>query len=338
MATVADVAKAAGVSKSTVSCVLSGKKFVSEGLKQRVYAACEKLNYSPSSLAVALATKKTNIVGLFLEDSEDRYFEFYNDLIRECVIGLSRRRQKLLIFFGENNYSLSNDLVEGKSAIGAGIVLAPKCIDERIRSIKAKMVPLVVIGRAEVGQSCCCVDVDNFGLVRQITEILIRKYGHRKILLVNSKRDLTITEDRENGFFAAVNEASVRPWAGIAYVETETEEAGYEAVKRIFSQKHYTAILVSSDQTCFGVYRALKERGLEIGKQVSVFALGGERLRDKRFSPPVSYAHQDYRIIGQTALKLLDDLTEGRPTPPKTYVKSEVFFSDSCGHALEDGV
>ena len=335
MATVADVARTAGVSKSTVSCVLSGRKFVSEELKQRVFAACRELNYAPSSLAVALATKKTNIVGLFLEDSDDRYFEFYNDLIRECVVGLSKRRQKLLIFFGENNFNLTNDLVEGKSAIDAGIVLAPKSIDERINSIKAKRVPLVVIGRAEVNGACCCVDVDNLGLVKNITEILIRKFGHRKILLINSQRQLTITEDREAGFRAALSNAGIGRESWVSYVDTETEELGYEIVKQAFARRDYTAVIVSSDRTCRGVYRALREMGLEIGRQVSVFVLGGEGIEGKNFLPSISYAHQNYRIIGQKALALLDSLMAGRSVPEMTYVKSEIYFSDSCSYVRE---
>lgn len=335
MATVADVAKRAGVSKSTVSCVLNGKKFVSENLKKRVYTACRELNYVPSSLAVALATQKTNIVGLFLEDSEDRYFEFYNDLIRECVVGLSKRRQKLLIFFGENNFNLTNDLVQGKSAIDAGIVLAPKSIDKRINSIKAKHVPMVVIGRAEVNESCCCVDVDNFNLVKNITEILIQKFGHKRIFFLNSKKGLTITEDRKEGFLKAVVDAGYRQYVSIDYADAENEEVGFRAVQKAFGIRPYTAVIASSDRICKGVYRALKEMGLEVGNQVSVFALGGEGIKCESFSLPVSYAHQNYRTIGKQALQLLDDLTAGRPVPPITYVESEIHFTDSCSYAKD---
>ena len=98
-----DVAKHAGVAKSTVSNVLSGKKFVSEKLKQRVLQACEELDYHPNFYASALSSKKTNIIALLLESSENIEQKMYKNLVTACIKEASIYNYALLVYYNSKN-------------------------------------------------------------------------------------------------------------------------------------------------------------------------------------------------------------------------------------------
>lgn len=86
MVTINDVAKRCGVVKSTVSNALTGKKYVSPELKQKILDACKELDFQPNFYASTLARGNTNIIALVLEeDSNEKFRGFYSDLIVACL-------------------------------------------------------------------------------------------------------------------------------------------------------------------------------------------------------------------------------------------------------------
>ena len=87
MVTITDIAQRAGVAKSTVSNALTGKKYVSEELKQKILDICDEMNYSPNFYASRLSGNRTNIISLFLEESENGvYHSIYTIFIFYFII------------------------------------------------------------------------------------------------------------------------------------------------------------------------------------------------------------------------------------------------------------
>ena len=330
MATIGDVARMAGVSQSTVSCALSGKKYVSAELMERIKRCCEALNYAPSVLASSFALKKTGIIGLFLDRNENVYYDFFDDLIRQCILTVSAYNYKILVFFGKDQNYESN-LAQGKSLIDAAIVLAPENLDERIEKIQ-KLMPVVVIGRPMSNAATVSVDIDNKKLVFDVTSALIGEYNHRNILFINSNANLTITADRKKGFVSALMQNGIDfSEEQMTYLEHETAEEGYKSASVLLQNRgKYSAIIVSSVDAVAGIYRAAEENGLKIPKDLSVFALGGEPETALKLSPRISYAHQDYALIARCAMDNLLQMMNGASAEDVILENSTLTFAESC--------
>ena len=144
MVTITEIAKRAGVAKSTVSNALTGKKYVSEDLKKKIIDICEELNYYPNFYASRLSGNQTNIVVLFLEESEKGvYHSFYTELIESCLKYLSKRGYNLLISYNPEPKMRNSFLQKGKAPVDGAIIMAPMVKDERILQFESDLIPCV---------------------------------------------------------------------------------------------------------------------------------------------------------------------------------------------------
>lgn len=133
MVTINDVAKKCGVAKSTVSNALTGKKYVSPELTERIRAACKELDFQPNFYASTLSRGETNIVALVLEeDSRVKFRGFYADLIVSCLRTAAARGRHLLVYSGLDKNSVFTMLKRDKAPIDGAIVMTPLVDDARI--------------------------------------------------------------------------------------------------------------------------------------------------------------------------------------------------------------
>ena len=150
MVTITDIAERAGVAKSTVSNALTGKKYVSEELKRKILTICEEMNYSPNFYASRLSGNRTNIISLFLEESETGvYHSFYTELIESCLKYLSKHGYHLLISYNSDNRTRNSLLQKGKAPVDGAIIMAPMAKDQRILQFESDLVPCVSIGKPD---------------------------------------------------------------------------------------------------------------------------------------------------------------------------------------------
>ena len=158
MVTITDIAERAGVAKSTVSNALTGKKYVSEELKQKILDICEEMNYSPNFYASRLSGNRTNIISLFLEESETGvYHAFYTELIESCLKYLSKHGYHLLITYNSDKRMKNSFLQKGKAPVDGAIIMAPVINDQRITQFESDLVPCVSIGKPDKSQKGLCL-------------------------------------------------------------------------------------------------------------------------------------------------------------------------------------
>ncbi|MDD6361587.1 MAG: LacI family DNA-binding transcriptional regulator [Christensenellaceae bacterium] len=325
MAKITDVAAKAGVAKSTVSNVLTGNKFVSDELKRKVLAACAELDFHPNFFASGLSRNKTNIIALLLENNADvSRNTFYSELIIACLSEASEKGYSLLIYYNSDKNKLLDALRQGRAPVDGAILMSPCVNDERIAQMESDRISCVVIGRPD-NPVLNYVDVDNRKLTRTVAERLIKAYG-KDIYLINSMKSMTISQDRQCGFTEACNEAGIDAALHIFESAGGDEERGYEIASSVM--KKGISIITPNGRTARGVYRAAKEAGLKIGKDVAVFALGRSLSRGE-FTPSLSYAAQDYGVLGRTAVDLLlEEIDNGRQMEP-VLVQSDVIVAES---------
>ena len=327
MVKITDVAKRAGVAKSTVSNVLTGNKFVSDELKQKVLSACAEMDFHPNFYASGLSNKKTNIIALLLENrAELESQSFYKDLMIACVSQASQRGYSVLVYYNSDKEKLLNTLRQGIAPIDGAILMAPCIDDERLKQMESNRTNCVVIGRPDKTDSNLeYVDVDNKLLVQTVTEKLISLYG-KEVYLINSIKNLTISEDRQQGFETTCANHGIDVSTHVVETMSSSEQEGYEIASKLV--KGGIAIITANGRTAKGVYRAIADKNLAVGKDVGVFALGCSQSNGS-FEPTLSVAKQDYTLLGKTAVDLLVDQIENGASDKHILVNSEIIYAKS---------
>lgn len=339
MATIDDVAKAAGVSKSTVSNVFSKKRPISKEVADRVLETARELNYKPNYWARSLANKETRIIGLSMEGEKVKFGTFHMMLVNGVLEECFNRGYRLLIntlpkHFSDKLENQSSDPVDGE------ILLDPMVQDPRIEERLEGSVPIVVIGRPPASYESCVsyVDNDNIGAAYRVTEHLIG-LNHRHILFLNAPKYRTVAKDREQGFRNACEAGglTVDP-KQLVYKEEGTEssvEYGYKMTKRMLaSSPDVTAIIADTDKVALGVYQAAGELGISIPADLSVFAFSVEPGFGMEFQPPLSIVRLNGELLGSEAAKLLlEQCTSKSAMIKRTTIPSELYHRDSCGPA-----
>lgn len=321
-----DVAKKAGVVKSTVSNVLTGKKYVSPELQKKVLDACEELDYHPNFYASALSGKKSNIIALLLENSDDIEQKMYKNLIVACIKEASLHGYSLLVYYNSDKERLLDTLRKGCAPIDGAIIMSPCLHDERVVQFDSQHADFVVIGRPENSEAISYVDVDNVGLARDTTLKLMELSGLDNVYLVNSGEEMTISQDRINGFVEACTKCGLNAEGRIlsraAFVGDDVQE---EACAKVQAGSIF---ITCDDIVAQKIYGVAAEKNLVVGEDVSVFSLG--RSKDSgTFTPPLSYAKQDYGLLGKTAVSVLISLIEEKAQKSQIFIKSEIIFGNS---------
>lgn len=329
MTTINDIAKKAGVAKSTVSNVFSKKKYVSPEICERVMKICKELDFQPNFYAVSLSNKqKTNLIGLFLETSESGdYRPFYNELIKSVLVNASSLSYNVVVYYGLDSDSTRNKLVMGRSPIDGAIILSPSLNDERIEAIKEKLIPCVIIGRPDINLPFSTIDVDNVHLVEEVVSEM-KESGRNNIYLINSNDQLTISKDRSIGFAKAYNLDEKEIGNHIFYSKFSTKEDGYYYAMHAIKEGA-DAIITASEIIARGAYEAIKDMNKEIGTDVAVFSLGYSFGEKNNFSPSLTYAIQDYNLFGEKATKMLIDAIENNNEKTNLLLKSRIHYHNS---------
>lgn len=336
MATIEDVARIAGVSKSTVSNVFSKKRPISKDVADRVLQAAQELSYKPNYWAKSLAGGKTRIIGISMEGEQIQFGAFHmallNGVLKECY----SRGYRLLVntlpkAFASLPENLASNPVDGE------IVLDPTVHDSRLRERLQEQLPVVVIGRppAAYETRVSYVDNDNVGAAFQVTEYLL-DLGHRRILFLNAPADRTVAHDRETGYREAFRARELsadrelltyRPQGAKSSVDF-----GYRAtLAYIARHPDITAIITDTDKVALGVYQAADELGLSIPGRLSVFSFSVEPGYGAEFAPALSCVRLDAEGLGTEAARLLlESCEQPSPAVKRSIISSELLIRESC--------
>lgn len=333
--TINDIANYLGIAKSTVSNVFTKKKYVSEEIRQKVLKACEEMDYYPSFIASTLVTKRTNIIGIFFELNA-KYQDYYSDLIRASMETAADKGFQVLLYYNNYAENVSKMLVKGKAPIDGAILVSPQRLDPRIKNFSKVNIPFIVVGHLSNKETLRNlyfdqVDTDNKLLTYQVTGKLI-EMGHEKIAFLNSKSALTITEDRQLGYKECLKRNKIKVDDTIIFHTGSTEEEGYKIGAQLMENRlDVTAFITANDLLSAGIYRAAVEKGLSIGGDLSVIALGGSVYTNSKLNPPLSHAKQNYHKMAEIATsRLIERITVEKQLESKIFIESsELIITNS---------
>ncbi len=335
MPTINDVAKAAGVSKSTVSNVFSQKRPISQEVRERVLAVAKELNYRPNYLARSLAIKETKIIGLNMIGEKIKFNQFHlsfiNGVLNECY----QNDYRLLINTLSDDYkqqviNLSSDPTDGE------IILNPSREDARIQELFENNIPLVVVGRPPkpFEDTVPSVDNNNSPAAQQATEYLL-SLGHRHILFCNAPKKRTVSIDREKGYEYAFSQAGLSEHPTYITYRDETItsiEFGYQtAMTMLHKHPEISAVITDNDKVALGFYRACNELGLSIPEDLSVIAFSDGSMYSNELTPTLTSMTLNGETLGLEATKLLlEQLTKTEKVIKRVMVQIKLHERESC--------
>ena len=307
MSTLSEVAKRAGISKTTASRVLNNRPSgipISEETRKKVLKAAKELNYYPNIFARSLRTKKSGIVGVVVSDITDPYF---SDIISGIEQVLNKSGYYFLLSTVQNSPEkeeaylarLRRSGVDGLLIVGATMQLR----DKEIKKLENSEIPVVLVGRKLSHSSISSVTVDNFTGGFLATEHLI-KLGHQYIVHITTKEARVDGRERLNGYTAAMKKYGLEDKCYIAKGGI-TAESGYEITLKVLKDlKSTTAIFAFNDMTAIGSIRAIRDSGLHVPEDISVVGFDGIPIA-AHYEPPLTTVHQPRMEMGRLGAELL---------------------------------
>jgi len=272
-ATIDDVARAAGVSRQTVSNVVRGRGRLAAATRERVVAAIEVLGYKPHTGAASLRSGRTYriaypIPGAELQPSNVVMLEFLQFLV---AAARERKHQVLVIgSYGEGLEAIE-ELVRTKSVDGF-VLAAMANADPRVAFLTERQIPFACFGRTGPGMPQHWVDIDNRAAIREMTECALAR-GHTRIAFFGYDPQGGWDLEREAGYREVMTAASLP----VTLVRTTMAPADVDVTVTdlLRPPDRPTAIITGSDLLAAACYAAASRAGLRIGADLAVTGFDG---------------------------------------------------------------
>lgn len=335
--TLDEVAKRAGVSRSTVSRVINNHPNVSAATRARVEAAIAKYSYRPHAVARSLATNRTHIVGMVVPESVTKLFTdpYFPLMLRGATEACNRRGYHLILslFTASVASSEMHDRV-ARTGYLDGVIAANASLDDKlIPRLFEEGLPFVNIGR-HPDDRVNYVDVDNTGGARMATEHLIR-LGHKRIATICGPLDMTPAQDRLNGYRDVMSTHRL-PVSEGWIVEGDFTEAGGRAAMMQLLPEEPTAVFAASDSMAIGAIKAIRAARLQVPDDIAI--VGFDDIPSAlTIDPELTTVRQPIERIGQLAVETLIHVIDGETaddgvkSTQRFVLPTELVVRASCG-------
>ncbi|HOJ76980.1 MAG TPA: LacI family DNA-binding transcriptional regulator [Bacillota bacterium] len=331
MATIFDVGKLAGVSRSTVSRVLNNKSDVDPETAKLVWEAVRKLNYHPNASARALARQKTDTIGVMLAHVSDPYYE---KIIKGIETILAARNMSVIFF---NSY---DHLAEHKKIINAAlkssqidglIVVGSHSGDSEILLEMMQQIPMAFIEREfnDLQVTCICSD-NKQGVFLAIQHLVELK--HVRIGCITGDLQYQTAIERFEGYKEALKHFKLPFDPDLVYYGNFQHSGGYNGLKKLCSQrKKPTAIFACNDMMAIGALQAANDFGLVVPKDIAIIGYDDTYLAPMVY-PQLTTVRQPLFEMGSAAVQgLLNQLNAKDSQPLKKKFPVELIIRRSCG-------
>lgn len=333
VATIADVARVAGVATSTVSHVLNGTRFVSAETTQAVHEAVRAVGYVPNTLARALAMARstTNTVGLAISLIKNGYFaDAINAIEEECAsIGMM---VLLADTRDDPDYELKM-VTELHERRVDGIIIAPSSgADNRaLAYLRERRIPTVMFDRLPPGVAFDGVGVEGRQSLATMVSHMV-DHGHERIGFLGGQANFTTAVERAEGFRDGLRERGLPVDEACISIGHTGLPTAIEAAARLLSgPQRVTALIGGNNVTTIGIMHAARNLGMRVPSDLAVAGFDDFEWADA-FEPRLTSMAQPYHSIGKAAATLLKSRIELASEAPRIVRLNPSFIiRNSCG-------
>ncbi|WP_320772820.1 LacI family DNA-binding transcriptional regulator [Streptomyces sp. CRN 30] len=333
MVTLAEVAQHAGVSASTVSYVLSGKRSISTGTRQRVERSIQELGYHPNAGARALASSRSNIIALMVPLRTDMYVPVMMEIAIAVATTARAHGYDVLLLTGEEGPDAVRRIT-GSGLADAMIVMDIELDDERLPLLRSTDRPSVLIGLPADTTGLTCVDLD-FAATGALCVEHLAALGHRDVAVIGEapavyERHTGFAERTLEGLRARSRELGLR-------VLHRPCEGGYDAMAltlaRIFDERPgTTGFVVQNENAVEPLLALLRQQGRAVPEDVSVIAVCPDQVATQA-SVRLTAVTIPAQEMGRRAVEHLVAKLDGRAEDEVVLLAPELTVRASTGPA-----
>ena len=337
MATLHDVARAAGVSIATVSATINNSAYVSPELQERVRRAIRELGYHPDGIARSLKKRSTQSLGLIISDITN---PFFTALVRGIEDAANARGYALILCNTDERLEKERAYIRLlRTRRVDGLIMAPAGAPDDYRGFSAEVnTPLVFIDRRIPAVPADAVIVDNVAGARQVVQHILQ-LGHRRIGAITGLPHISTTHERIQGYRQALESAGVPLDPALMLGGNSRLEGGFRAAHELLSRdKRPTAIFATNNLMAIGLMRAVAERGLRCPEDISVACFDDFEWASV-FHPRLTTVAQPIYDMGMKAAELLFARLDGTLTgdPQEVVLSPSLVIRDSCAVPPREG-
>ena len=313
--TIKDIAKALGLSTSTVSRALRGGYEISEETKTIVLEYAKKINYKPNPIALSLKERRSHSIGVVVCEIANNFFSQAINGIESIAYSAGYH-----VIITQSNESHDREIVNvqhlaSRSVDGLLVSLSSESSDvSHLKELHDKGLPIVFFDRVSAEIQTHKVIANNFKGAFEATEFLIKR-GHTRIAHLTNAKHLSITKERLEGYKSALDkygltfdERYVKYCQYGGLIQDELEELVAELLAL---PERPDAIFIAQDKLSTGFLLAIRQAEPDYASQLKIAGFTNSSVVDL-FEPPITAVRQPAFEIGQAATELLIKLIESK--------------------------
>ncbi len=329
--TIRDVARQAGVSVATVSRYINRNAPVSTEVAERLNQVMTELRYVPHAAARNLASRKTRVIGLLLNNLHN---DFFVPLLNGVEAVVRQKEYNLIVATYHANSRTAMPPPIGPHNTDGLLVFSDGLVDEDLANLNASGFPMVLVHRTSPPSlKIPSVTVENIDITQRLVEHLIREHGKQRILFMRGPLNQEDSNRREMGYKSALAANGI-PFDEKLILNGEFErDVAFQALNELLSNGErvtFDAVFSGDDDAAIGVLRALHLHGFRIPEDVAV--IGFDDLGFAPFlNPPLTTVRAPTEAVGRIATERLFDLLEKNIADEAVVLPTEIILRRSCG-------
>jgi DNA-binding LacI/PurR family transcriptional regulator len=329
--TIRDVAREAGVSVATVSRYINKNAPVSTEVAERLQTVMSRMRYVPHAAARNLASRKTRVIGLLLNNLHN---DFFVPLLNG-VEGVVRKKGYNLIVATHHAKSLDHTHPPiGPHNTDGLLIFSDGLVDEDLEALHDAGFPMVLVHRTPPQQiPIPSVTVENLEISTQLVDHLIKIHGKKRILFLRGPIHQEDSIKRELGYKTALQNNNIALDESLILNGDFERDVAYEVMNEFLGNGRnlmFDAIFTGDDDAAIGVLQSLHEHGIRVPEDVAV--TGFDDLGFAPFlNPPLTTVRAPTQKVGQIATERLFGILEDHPSEEVIILPTEIIFRRSCG-------
>lgn len=324
--TIADVAEALGVSRTTVSRAISGKGRIGKETRERVRAYIEEHNYKPNVIAKGLAQSKTYNLCVVMPGNYDIVdLAFF----QECLFGIQEiagiQEYDLLLSICRNPDISPLERIIANRKVDGVILMRTFIEDTQIEFLQTQNIPYVTIGSTRY-HGVTQIDHNHKSACKELTSIILMKQM-KKVALIGGNEEHMVTQSRLRGFKEAYEEMGRDVDESLMFLNIDNNIMIDKKVEEILEQ-NADCILCMDDAICSRVLKKLREKHVRVPEDIRVASFYNSSVLENNV-PSITSLSFNSKELGMLACRTILDMIEGQEVQERTLLPYEVVLKES---------
>lgn len=329
MITIKEVAELAKVSQATVSRAINNHPTVKEANRKKVYAAIEQLGYKPNAFAQALASSRSNSIGMLVGSLDG---PFYGPLMHHTEDTIRQNNNHLIVTSGQESHSKEKDSIEflRSKRVDGFILHSDKLSDDELIEVVKNTPATIILNRyiPDIADNCIYIDNELGGYLA--TKHLL-EHGHKNIACITGQLSKGDSRDRLQGYRLALAEAGIQYNPSYVIEGRFDHDGNHERARRLLDRApEITAVFCQNDNIALAVYDVAVERDITIGQDLSVVGFDND-YHSAHIRPRLTTINFPVEEMGRESAKGVLAMVHEQKVKIKQQLEPELICRDSVG-------